>query len=153
MGRESSFSFDKFLFSRVFRPTSKFKNGARPCDGARVYGAAGQDMSMTNGVRLKDAGTGAAPAALWTAACDALRGEMGADTYRSWLGQASLRQDRDGALVVVTPTGIARDWIRRNAWRRIQELWSQNDPQGRGLTLKSKMEFEQSSPVPVAEYL
>jgi chromosomal replication initiator protein len=110
-------------------------------------------MTMTNGAMLKDAGQGAAPAALWTAACDALRGEMGADTYRSWLGQASLRQDRDGALVVVTPTGIARDWIRRNAWRRIQELWSQNDPQGRGLILKSKMEFEQSSPVGPAEYL
>src|SRR4051812_36675074 len=110
-------------------------------------------MTMTNGARLKGAETGVAPAALWTAACDALRGEMGAGTYRSWLGHASPRQDGDGALVVVTPTGIARDWIRRNAWRRIQELWSQNDPQGRGLTLKSKMEFEQNAPVPVAAYL
>ena len=110
-------------------------------------------MTMTNGAMLKDAGQGAAPAALWTAACDALRGEMGADTYRSWLGQACLRQDRDGGLVVVTPTGIARDWIRRNAWRRIQELWSASDPQGRGLTLKSKMEFEQSSPVGSVEHL
>ena len=63
-------------------------------------------MTMTNGALLKDAGTGAAPTALWTAACDALRGEMGADTYRSWLGQACLRQDGNGALVVVTPTGL-----------------------------------------------
>jgi chromosomal replication initiator protein len=44
--------------------------------------------------------------------------------------------------VLVTPTGVARDWIRRNAWRRISELWAQNDPEGRRLDLKSKMEFE-----------
>lgn len=83
-----------------------------------------------------------APAALWMTACATLKGEMGADTFGSWLGQASLRQDGGGALVLVTPTGVARDWIRRNAWRRIQELWTQCDPQGRRLDLKSKVEFE-----------
>jgi len=87
-----------------------------------------------------------APGAVWSAACATLRGELGADAFGSWLGQAALRQDRDGSLVLVTPTGIARDWIRRNAWRRIQELWSQNDPQGRGLTLKSRMEFDAQGP-------
>ena len=82
------------------------------------------------------------PGSVWTAACATLKGELGADAFGSWLGQASLRKDRDGALCLVTPTGIARDWIRRNAWRRIQELWSQNDPEGRNLVLKSRIEFD-----------
>jgi chromosomal replication initiator protein len=85
---------------------------------------------------------GATAHVLWTAACATLKSEMGADTFGSWLGQASLREDRTGALVLVTPTGIARDWIRRNAWRRIQEVWTQNDPQARGLSLKSRVEFD-----------
>ena len=82
------------------------------------------------------------PVSIWTTACVTLRGELGADAFGSWLGQAALRQDRDGAVILVTPTGIARDWIRRNAWRRIQELWSQNDPEGRDLSLKSRIEFD-----------
>ncbi len=79
---------------------------------------------------------------LWTRACATLRSELGADTFGSWLGQAALRAGPDGDLVLVTPTGIARDWIRHNAWRRIQEIWSQNDPQARGLSLKSRREFD-----------
>jgi len=80
--------------------------------------------------------------ALWGKACQALRRELGDDTFGSWLSQASLREGPGGSLVLVTPTGIARDWIRRNAWRRIGELWAQNDPQGRRLDLKSRTEFE-----------
>ena len=45
-------------------------------------------------------------------------------------------------MVVVTPTGLARDWIKRHAWRRIDELWSQHDPEHRSLQLKSRSEFE-----------
>jgi chromosomal replication initiator protein len=37
---------------------------------------------------------------------------------------------------------VARDWIRRYAWRRISELWAAHDPDGRRLTLKSRLEFE-----------
>jgi chromosomal replication initiator protein len=83
-----------------------------------------------------------APAAVWTAACAVLKTEIGADTFGSWLSHASLRQNAAGRLVLVTPTRIARDWIQRNAWRRIQELWGQNDPQHRPLDLKSRVEFE-----------
>jgi chromosomal replication initiator protein len=90
-----------------------------------------------------------APAAVWTAACAVLKTEIGADTFGSWLSHASLRQDSAGRLVLVTPTRIARDWIQRNAWRRIQELWGQNDPQHRPLDLKSKVEFEAEMGVPV----
>jgi chromosomal replication initiator protein len=87
------------------------------------------------------AASGAAGAA-WVSACQTLKRELGDAAYGSWLGQASLRETRDGRLVVVTPTGMARDWIRRNAWRRIAELWAENDPQGRRLDLKSRHEFE-----------
>ena len=87
------------------------------------------------------AASGAAGAA-WVSACQTLKRELGDAAFGSWLGQASLRETRDGRLVVVTATGMARDWIRRNAWRRIAELWAENDPQGRRLDLKSKHEFE-----------
>lgn len=79
---------------------------------------------------------------VWTKACTALRRELGEADFGSWLSQAALREGATGVLVLVTPTGVARDWIRRNAWRRIAELWAQNDPQGRRLDLKSRMEFE-----------
>lgn len=93
--------------------------------------------------------TSSAPAiSVWGKACLALRRELGEADFGSWLAQAALREGPDGALVLVTPTGVARDWIRRNAWRRISELWAQNDPEGRRLDLKSRMEFEaQNGPV------
>lgn len=92
--------------------------------------------------------------ALWGKACQALRRELGDDTFGSWLAQASLREAPGGALVLVTPTGTARDWIRRNAWRRIGELWAQNDPQGRRLDLKSRTEFEAGEPAqPIAQVI
>jgi chromosomal replication initiator protein len=90
--------------------------------------------------------------ALWGKACQALKRELGDDTFGSWLSQASLREGPGGSLVLVTPTGIARDWIRRNAWRRIGELWAQNDPQGRRLDLKSRTEFETDGE-PIAEVI
>jgi chromosomal replication initiator protein len=80
--------------------------------------------------------------AVWSRACTALRGELGEDTFGSWIAPAKLKRGRSGKLVVVTPTGLARDWIKRNAWRRLGELWIQNDPESRPLDLKSRMEFE-----------
>jgi len=91
---------------------------------------------------VETAGAVETPGAVWSAACAVLKNEMGADTFGSWLSQAALRQTPDGDLVLVTPTGIARDWIRRNAWRRIEELWGLTDPKHRRLALKSKVEFE-----------
>ena len=82
------------------------------------------------------------PAGVWMKASQALRGELGDDTFGSWLAQACLRKAAGGELCLVTPTGIARDWIRRYAWRRIGELWALYDPEGRELTLKSRLEFE-----------
>lgn len=75
-----------------------------------------------------------------------LKREMGEATFGSWVAQASLHEEPNGALVLVTPTGIAADWIRRNAWRRIAEVWAEHDPDGRLLHLKSKHEVEASGP-------
>jgi chromosomal replication initiator protein len=78
----------------------------------------------------------------WSSACAILKGELGDATFGSWIAPARLKRSRGGALVVVTPTGLARDWIRRHAWRRIGELWTQVDPERRALDLKSRIEFE-----------
>ncbi len=80
--------------------------------------------------------------AVWSKASHTLKNELGADAFGSWLAQAALRAACDGRLCLVTPTGIARDWIRRYAWRRIGEVWAANDPDGRVLSLKSRLEFE-----------
>ena len=82
------------------------------------------------------------PGTVWTKACAALKSELGEGAFGSWVAQAAVREGDDGALVLVTQTGIARDWIRRNAWRRISELWAQHDPQGRALALKSRFELD-----------
>ena len=83
--------------------------------------------------------------AVWTKTCVALKRELGEATFGSWLGQAALRE-RGEELCLVAATGMARDWIRRHAWRRIGELWAQNDPMGRNLDLKSRMEFDAQGP-------
>src|SRR3982751_3903177 len=83
-----------------------------------------------------------APAGVvWTKTCQVLKRELGEATFGSWLGQAALRETGD-EVCLVTATGVARDWIARHAWRRIGELWAQNDPLGRRLDLKSRMEFD-----------
>ncbi|AWM76279.1 chromosomal replication initiator protein DnaA [Phenylobacterium parvum] len=109
----------------------------------------GQDgLVMANGSVSKDGASGEA----WSKTCQILRRELGEATFGSWLGQASLRE-QDGDVCLVAATGVARDWIRRHAWRRIGELWAQNDPMGRNLALKSKMEFEgqaSAAPAPLA---
>jgi chromosomal replication initiator protein len=84
--------------------------------------------------------------AVWTQTCQVLKRELGEATFGSWLGQAALREHGD-ELCLVAATGVARDWIRRHAWRRIAELWAQNDPMGRSLDLKSRMEFDAQAPI------
>ena len=100
-------------------------------------GAAGQ---------ISDVGVGLA-SVVWGRARAALKSEMSEDTFGSWVAPACVHEDVNGAVVLVTPTGIARDWIRRNAWRRVTELWGQHDPLGRMLDLQSKVDFEAGRPV------
>ena len=86
--------------------------------------------------------TTSSPVAVWSKASHALRREMGDDAFGSWVAPASLYARADGGVCLVTPTGVARDWIRLYAWRRIGELWAANDPAGRALCLKTRLEFE-----------
>jgi chromosomal replication initiator protein len=102
--------------------------------GVGVRRSVGHAVDQAAGVAL--------PAAVWAKVCLSLKGELGEDTFGSWLGQACVRQTGSGELALVTPTGIARDWVRRNAWRRTVDLWGQLDPLGRRLDLKSRAEFE-----------
>ncbi len=84
--------------------------------------------------------------AVWMKTCQVLKRELGEATFGSWLGQAALRETGD-EVCLVAATGVARDWIRRHAWRRIGELWAQNDPLGRRLDLKSRMEMDSAGAV------
>jgi chromosomal replication initiator protein len=87
-----------------------------------------------------------APAGVvWTKTCVGLKRELGEATFGSWLGQAALRETGD-EVCLVAATGVARDWIARHAWRRIGELWAQNDPLGRRLDLKSRLEVDSEAP-------
>ena len=105
---------------------------------------AGEQRNMT-AAGLLGATIATPPGVVWSKACVALKSELGEGAFGSWLAQAALREF-DGGLVLVTQTGIARDWIRRNAWRRISELWALHDPQGRALDLKSRFEVEAAAP-------
>ena len=109
-------------------------------------GQDGLNMASGGGSGSKDGVSGEA----WSKTCQILRHELGEATFGSWLSQASLREQEGGDVCLVAATGVARDWIRRHAWRRIGELWAQNDPMGRSLALKSRMEFEGQAPVPAA---
>jgi chromosomal replication initiator protein len=104
--------------------------------------------------QVSDMGAGLA-SAVWGRARAALKSEMSEDTFCSWVGPANVCEDSAGAVVLVTPTGIARDWIRRNAWRRVMELWTLNDPLSRTLGLQSRVDFEgaqrMAAPVPAGD--
>ena len=97
-------------------------------------------IAMTTGGQA-GAASEAAAGIVWAKVCLNLRRELGEATFGSYLGQASLREFA-GEVCLVAATGVARDWVRKNAWRRISELWSQADPLGRQLDLKSRMEVE-----------
>jgi len=79
---------------------------------------------------------------VWAKASGTLKSELGEDAFSSWLARAALRSAPDGELYLVTATGVARDWIRRYAWRRIEELWALHDPECRVLRLRSQAEFD-----------
>ena len=128
-------------WGRVEGAGNKRSNAMKMGYAGSVGGVADPVSTLGQGA-LAGLGAAGLASAAWSRACVALKGEMGDDTFGSWLARRSLCEDQAGELVLVTPTGIARDWVRRNAWRRITELWGQNDPMGRPLGLQSKVEFE-----------
>ena len=108
--------------------------------------AAALQAKPAHALAVTAAPLGSTPAGLWAFTAAALKEELGESAYASWIAPAQLRQASRGALVLVTPTGVARDWVRRNAWRRIQELWAANDLLARTLELDSKADFETRGP-------
>jgi chromosomal replication initiator protein len=80
--------------------------------------------------------------AAWNKAANTLRCEIGDAAFGSWLAPAALKSNREGEVFLVATTGLAKNWIRRYAWRRIEELWAAHDSEGRQLILKSRDEFE-----------
>jgi chromosomal replication initiator protein len=83
---------------------------------------------------------------IWSKVCDIVRAEMGDTAFSSYLAGAAVRRAEGERVVLVTPTGYARDWVRRNAHRRIAELWRAHDRAQRRLELASKLEFELENP-------
>ena len=123
--------------------SARIEGGFGAATGAAIPKVSGSGVSgaVVSGAAASASGHAVSGAA-WSKACAALRGELGDDTFGSWIAPALLRAGPRGEMVVVTPTGLARDWIKRNAWRQISELWSQHDPEHRALDLKSRVEFE-----------
>src|SRR5919112_1120940 len=90
------------------------------------------------------------PGEVWARASAELRQELGENTFGSWLAQASVCEARGGGTALVAPTGFARDWIRKNAWRRVSELWAAHDPLKRPLELKCRADFDAEAPATAA---
>lgn len=82
------------------------------------------------------------PCEVWARTSAALRSELGEGPFASYLAQASVCEARDGSPALVTPTAFARDWIRKNAGRRVRELWAVHDPLRRALALKCRAEMD-----------
>jgi chromosomal replication initiator protein len=86
--------------------------------------------------------TATPPDAVWAKVAAALRSELGEGPFNSYVAPSGVRQGFSGSLCLVTPTAYARDWVRRNALRRMAELWAQYDPARRPLDVKSRVEYE-----------
>src|SRR6478672_1973501 len=67
------------------------------------------------------------PDRIWTEAAGRLRTEIGEGPFSSYIAPSAVRADGSGQLILVTPTAYARDWVRKNALRRMNELWLRLD--------------------------
>lgn len=83
---------------------------------------------------------------VWSKVAATLRGEVGEQAYGSYLAQASLRRRADGASVLVTNTGFARDWLRKHAARRMGQVWTQVAPEQSVPEIKSRSEYDAEGP-------
>ena len=59
---------------------------------------------------------------IWSEASVRLRAEIGDGPFNSYVAPSAVRMDSGGQLILVTPTAYARDWVRKNALRRMNEL-------------------------------
>lgn len=86
------------------------------------------------------------PDRIWTEAAGRLRGEIGEGAFSSYIAPSAVRVDGGGQLILVTPTAYARDWVRKNALRRMNELWLGLDPQARRLDVRCRAEMGSTPP-------
>ena len=83
------------------------------------------------------------PDRIWSEASLRLRAEIGDGPFSSYIAPSAVRLDNAGGLILVTPTAYARDWVRKNALRRMNELWLGLDglssPAGRALPRRGRV--------------
>jgi chromosomal replication initiator protein len=81
------------------------------------------------------------PDRIWTEAAVRLRSEIGDGPFSSYIAPSAVRMDSSGQLILVTPTAYARDWVRKNALRRVNELWLGLDGLSRRLEVRCRAEM------------
>ena len=81
------------------------------------------------------------PDRIWTEAAGRLRSEIGEGPFSSYIAPSAVRSDGSGQLILVTPTAYARDWVRKNALRRMNELWLGLDGLSRRLDVRCRAEM------------
>lgn len=86
------------------------------------------------------------PDRIWTEAAGRLRGEIGEGAFSSYIAPSAVRVDGAGQLILVTPTAYARDWVRKNALRRMNELWLGLDGLSRRLDVRCRAEMGSVAP-------
>lgn len=86
------------------------------------------------------------PDRIWSEAAVRLRAEIGEGPFSSYIAPSAVRADSAGQLILVTPTAYARDWVRKNALRRMNELWLGLDGLSRRLEVRCRAEV--GSPAP-----
>lgn len=80
------------------------------------------------------------PDRIWTEAAGRLKAEIGDGPFSSYIAPSAVRVDSSGNLILVTPTAYARDWVRKNALRRMNELWLGLDGLSRRLDVRCRAE-------------
>ena len=86
------------------------------------------------------------PDRIWNEASVRLRAEIGDGPFSSYIAPSAVRIDGAGQLILVTPTGYARDWVRKNALRRLNELWLGLDGLSRRLEVRCRAEVTSAPP-------
>ena len=90
------------------------------------------------------------PDRIWSEATVRLRAEIGDGPFSSYIAPSAVRADAAGQLILVTPTAYARDWVRKNALRRMNELWLGLDGLSRRLDVRCRAEV--GSPAPATAF-
>ncbi|NBB53158.1 chromosomal replication initiator protein DnaA [Rhizobium sp. CRIBSB] len=90
------------------------------------------------------------PDRIWSEASVRLRAEIGEGPFSSYIAPSAVRADCAGQLVIVTPTAYARDWVRKNALRRMNELWLGLDGLSRRLDVRCRAEMASVAPASAA---